>query len=95
LSYNKEYEFLSSVINPVWTSEVWTETKNVTDDGGITFKMETDNLIFGAYFFLADTQVKHNMFRFNLLTFLSSLGGLMTSLMKGLGLMIAFYNGQS
>jgi hypothetical protein len=83
------------VINPVWTSEVWAVTESVTDDGGITFKEETDYAIFGAYFFLADTQVAHNMFRFNLLTFLSSLGGLMTSLMKGLGLMIAFYNGQS
>lgn len=49
-----EYVFLNSVLGPVWESDVWIMPQIMSDDGGLTFKDVTDQVIFGAYFFLDD-----------------------------------------
>ena len=66
----------------------------MTEDG-VNFFTDSDELIFGAYFFLSDVQSTHKFFRFGILTFLSQLGGLFTSLIKGMGTFVVFYNNKS
>lgn len=47
----------------------WVE--NITDDGGLTFQKSEDEVLFGAYFFLADVEVLHKLNRYDLFSFFS------------------------
>jgi hypothetical protein len=59
------------VLGPVWESSPYVKTENITDDGGLTYSDESDELIFGAYFFLSETYKSHKLMRYNGFSYLA------------------------
>lgn len=94
-SQPKDYYFVNSIINPVWISTTWKKPENITEDGGKTFFQATDELIFGAYFFLSDVQVIHKLNRYNGFSFLADLGGLLNTLVLSVSFFMIVYNGKA
>jgi hypothetical protein len=45
--------------------------ENITDDGGLTYDTSSDELIFGAYFFLSETYKSHKLNRYNAFSYLA------------------------
>ena len=54
VSKSRAYYFLNSVANPIWIGKTSKQPENITDDGGLTWKQDTDELLFGSYFFLSE-----------------------------------------
>ena len=86
---------MNSIINPVWVSSTFKHPENTTDDGGKTWKEESDQLIFGAYYFLSDVQVIHKLNRYDLFSFLSEIGGILNTLVLSISFFMISYNGKA
>ena len=65
-----------SVADPVWTGGSNIYDSYASSDGGKSFRDETNQILFGAYFFLSDNVVTHERNRYNLFQLLSDFGGL-------------------
>jgi len=50
-------KFLTIIEGSVWTSESFIKSMKVSYDLGETYVTETNDILFGAYFFLANTKV--------------------------------------
>lgn len=94
-SINKDYYFLNSRLGPVWTSKIWKKTENITDDGGKTFNLVQDRVLFGTYFFLDDLVNVHKLNRYNAFGFLSQIGGLLNTLTLVIGFFMVTYNSRA
>ena len=71
----------------------WTE--NVTDDGGRTYKLESEEVIFGAYFFLSDKKIDYQMKRYDIFSYLSQIGGLLNTVTVSVSIFMIIYNGKA
>ena len=91
----KDYYFVNSIINPVWISSTMKPPQNISDDGGKTFKVDSEELIFASYFFLSDVQVIHKLNRYDLFSFLSEIGGLLNTLILSISFFMITYNGKA
>jgi len=49
---SRAFRFFDILLNPTWTSDVLVRRQYVSTDGE-NFAYETDELLFGAYFFLS------------------------------------------
>ena len=54
--------------------------ENISTDGGTTFEIQTEEVIFGTYFFLDDVYLQHDMLRYTLLTLISAVGGFFSTI---------------
>lgn len=54
--------------------------ENISIDGGTTFEVQTEEVIFGTYFFLDDVYLQHDMLRYTLLTLISAVGGFFSTI---------------
>ena len=70
-SDSNDYFFLNTELGPAWTSSSWVKPENTTDDKGVTWSTQADEIIFGAYFFLAEVRGVHTLSRYNTFSFLS------------------------
>lgn len=71
----------------------WVE--NITDDGGKTFETYSDEVLFGAYFFLSDVEVLHKLNRYDLFSFFSQIGGLLNTIIFSISIFMITYNGKA
>lgn len=71
----------------------WTE--NITDDGGLTYHTESEDVIFGTYFFLDEKMMDFQLQRYNLFSFLSEIGGLLSTVTLSVGSIMILYTGRA
>ena len=64
-------------------------------DLGETFRPQTDEVIFGSYFFLSETLVYHKLNRYTTTTYVTEMGGLMKSISFFVGFFMYFYQTRS
>ena len=57
---------------------VCTQTHNTTYDG-ISFNDETEEIYFGAFFFMSNMRGEHSYRLYSILTFLSEMGGILAA----------------
>ena len=57
---------------------VYSQTHNTTYDG-ITFNEETEEIYFGAFFFMSNMRGEHSYRLYSILTFLSEIGGILAA----------------
>ena len=53
-----EAEFLDYTPYPTWVGDTFVWQLNSTRDGGLTWKVEEFNMVFGVYFFLSEDKVE-------------------------------------
>lgn len=94
-SDSNDYFFLNTELGPAWTSSSWVKPENTTDDKGVTWSTQADEIIFGAYFFLAEVRGVHTLSRYNTFSFLSQIGGLVNTLTLLFGVFMIVYNKQA
>ena len=73
----KEFEYTKIRQGPVWIGKPYFSKARTTYDGGKTFRVEKSQIIYGAYIFLSSDGTEEERDAFNILDFLSELGGIM------------------
>jgi hypothetical protein len=69
-------KFIDNIFYPVWIGESFSQPSMVSRDG-ITFKKESQLMLFGSYFFLSDETLLHTRKAYDLLSVLSDFGGIL------------------
>lgn len=62
-------------MNPAWIGPSVNWTKEITFDG-VSYKNETNLVIFGTYFFLSDDMLEHSRQVYTIIQVISDFGGL-------------------
>lgn len=96
---DKEHIFLNHIAFPVWESNRPLERlESLSNDGGVTYNDISEEVIFGAYFFLDNIKLIHKMNRYNLgsingmIKVISDIGGLFASLTLAVTGFMTFWN---
>ena len=76
-----EYQFLELVARPIWIGQRMPMNANVSTDQGLTYHMQTEQKIFGTFFFVAEERKVHSRDAFTYADLFSKVGGL-TSLLN-------------
>jgi hypothetical protein len=75
LEKHRTFRFLDYTVNPVWIGDIYKPTKNTTYDSGKTWHEENDQLLYGAYFFLAEDKIMHSRNLYNVSDLMEDFGG--------------------
>lgn len=73
----QEYQFFDVLINPVWVSQGRLIRPQNVSTNGVDYTEVTDELYFGAYFFISTTMIEHTRLVSNVVGLLSEFGGLL------------------
>ena len=91
--YGEEvYKFFKVIAGPVWISTSYTSEQYVSTDGGKTYDNEEEVMLFGTYFFLSNTRTIHMRSLYNIVRFLSEIGGIQASVMVIFGAIGTYIN---
>lgn len=87
-----EFTYIDIQSNPRWNGLQAMVDYNISRDNGKTFQLETNQILFGSYFFLSEEIIQYNRKLFNFVDLLSDIGGLLGGIMALLRLVIMYVN---
>ena len=88
----KKNEFLSVKVNSPYTNTLTIFNLNYSRDGGNTFAMESNQILYGTYFFLGQNLDKYSYEVVNFISLVSELGGFIEFMYITLSLIPIIYN---
>jgi len=80
-------------LGPVWISSSYMTVHNTSYDG-ITFEYESNQILYGTFFFMAEQKAVHHRNVYNFIDLLSELGGIFTAIFGVLNLVGNYINTQ-
>lgn len=75
----------------MWLSTSYSYTHNTTYDGK-TYNDESNEILFGSFFFLSNIRSEHERKVYNIMDLITELGGIGSALIAGFSAMGAFIN---
>ena len=88
----KKNEFLSVKVNSPYTNTLTIFNLNYSRDGGNTFAMESNQILYGTYFFLGQNLDEYSYEAVNFISLVSELGGFIEFMYITLSLIPIIYN---
>ena len=89
---SKDHEFISVFVNPPAIIDKNIFNLNYSRDGGETFNEESNQLIYGSYFFLGENVDEYSYEAVNIISLLSDFGGFIEIFYIAFSIIPLYYN---